>query len=104
MFVADILRANGVDGADSEVCLLLTSELVTNAVLYARSDLVLRVVLDGSVVRISVHDDSPVSPVPRSPTGEDTSGRGMALVEVLAATWGVIPNGKGKGVWFEVPL
>ena len=97
----EILRANGADGA-TEVCVLLTSELVTNAVLYARSDVVLRVLLDPAVVRISVHDDSTVSPEPRSPADEDTSGRGLALVDVLASSWGVTRNGQGKEVWFEV--
>ena len=84
--------------------MLLTSELVTNAVLYARSDVVLRVSLDAAVVRISVHDDSPMAPVPRSPGREDTSGRGLALVDVLATTWGVALNGNGKEVWFELRL
>ncbi len=105
LFVGEILGANGIDSDTAEICLLLTSELVTNAVLYARSNLMLRVMVDdGPVVRISVHDDSPVSPVPRPANSEDTSGRGLALVELLSTSWGVIPNGRGKGVWFEVGL
>ncbi|MDP9418574.1 MAG: ATP-binding protein [Actinomycetota bacterium] len=99
--MAELLRTNGADGA-SEVCVLLTSELVTNAVVYARSDIVLRVVLDADVVRVSVHDRSPAPPVLR-PSGRDgTSGRGLALVDVLSSTWGVEPNSHGKKVWFEV--
>lgn len=101
--MGEILRANALDGA-IEVCVLLTSELVTNAVLYARSDVVLRVLLDASVARIGVHDDSVVPPLPRSPAREDTSGRGLALVELLATDWGVTTNGRGKEVWFEVAL
>ncbi len=97
------MRANGADGA-TEVCLLLTSELVTNALLYARSDVVLRVLIDSTMVRISVHDDSLVPPVPRPSQTEDTSGRGLALVKGLANDWGVTLNGQGKEVWFEVPL
>ena len=102
-FVGELLRAHAADGA-SEICVLLTSELVTNAVLYARSDVLLRVCLDAAVVRISVHDDSPIPPLPRSPAQEDTSGRGLALVEVLATAWGVALNGHGKEVWFELRL
>lgn len=103
LFVGELLRANGADGA-TEVCLLLTSELVTNALLYARSDVVLRVLINAPMVRISVHDDSPVPPVARSSQTEDTSGRGLALVEGLANDWGVTLNGQGKEVWFEVRL
>ncbi|MBW3579475.1 MAG: ATP-binding protein [Actinobacteria bacterium] len=102
-FVGEILRSNGADGA-SDVCVLLTSELVTNAVLYARSPIVLRVALDASLVRVSVHDDSPTPPSPRSAAANDTSGRGLALVDVLASTWGVDLNGRGKEVWFELTL
>lgn len=101
--MGEILRSNGADGA-TEVCVLLTSELVTNAVLYARSDILLRVYIDTPVVRISVHDSSPAPPVPRSPSMDDTSGRGLGLVDVLASTWGVSNNGRGKEVWFEVAL
>ncbi len=100
-FVGDVLRTNGADGA-SEVCVLLTSELVTNAVLYGGSDIVLRVALDADVVRVSVHDQSPAPPVPRPSGRDDTSGRGLALVDLLSSTWGVAPNSHGKEVWFEV--
>ncbi len=101
--MGEILRSNGADGA-SEVCVLLTSELVTNAVLYARSPIVLRVAVDASLVRVSVHDDSLTPPTPRSAAANDTSGRGLALVDVLASTWGVDLNGQGKEVWFELTL
>ncbi len=95
------MRTNGADGA-SEVCVLLTSELVTNAVLYGGSDIVLRVALDADVVRVSVHDQSPAPPVQRPSGRDDSSGRGLALVELLSSTWGVAPNSHGKEVWFEV--
>jgi hypothetical protein len=29
-------------------------------------------------------------------------GRGLKLVEALAASWGVSPEAQGKAVWFEL--
>ena len=101
--MGELLRTHGADGA-SEICVLLASELVTNAVLYARTEIEVRVALDTSVVRVSVHDHSPAPPVPRSATSEDASGRGLDLVEQLSSTWGTAADDHGKVVWFEVLL
>jgi anti-sigma regulatory factor (Ser/Thr protein kinase) len=98
-------RTLGEWGCDSflDASRLLVSELVTNAVLHARTDfeLVIRVVPQG--VRIEVSDESPSAPVVRRYEDEAMTGRGLALVEDLAARWGVDerPHG-GKTVWFEL--
>jgi anti-sigma regulatory factor (Ser/Thr protein kinase) len=84
----------------AEVAVLLTSEVVTNAVLHARTDLVLTVRMDGSRLRVSVRDDEVSPPRPRTPDAE--GGRGLALVESLARSWGTSPHGRGKAVWFEL--
>jgi anti-sigma regulatory factor (Ser/Thr protein kinase) len=86
-----------------ESATLLTSELVTNAVLYAGSDIQLIVRQSGRRIRVEVRDGNPQVPVRRFPTEESVSGRGLALVEALAAAWGVdrVPH-DGKTVWFEV--
>jgi anti-sigma regulatory factor (Ser/Thr protein kinase) len=86
-----------------ESATLLTSELVTNAVLYAGSDIHLVVRQAGRRIRVEVRDGNPQVPVRRFPTEESVSGRGLALVEALAAAWGVDPvPDDGKTVWFEV--
>ena len=79
---------------------LLVSELVTNAVLHARTDLtlVLRLVREG--VRVEVHDGSPLPPVVRRYEDEAMTGRGLSLVDQLAGSWGVERSGDGKAVWF----
>jgi anti-sigma regulatory factor (Ser/Thr protein kinase) len=83
---------------------LLTSELVTNAVLHGRGEPVLAVEVDHRRVRVAVHDDTPVMPVVRNPGPFAPSGRGMQLIDSLAARWGVEPDAHGKDVWFEIEL
>ncbi len=82
---------------------LLTSELVTNAVLHARTMVRLTVELVRDGVRIAVTDGSPARPVVRSYGTDAPTGRGMQLVERLARRWGVDSvDGNGKTVWFEL--
>ena len=102
-FVADVLRQHGVNGVTGD-CMLLTSELVTNALLYARSAVDLTVRFGPGLVHVAVGDESPLPPVPRSAGVEAESGRGLALVEAISTSWGVEAAGRGKQVWFEVSL
>jgi anti-sigma regulatory factor (Ser/Thr protein kinase) len=82
---------------------LLTSELVTNAVVHADSPIELRVDRQVNVIRFEVQDRSERLPSWR-PTGpEDTSGRGLLLLELLSKAWGVDPLVPGKAVWFTLP-
>jgi signal transduction histidine kinase len=85
---------------------LLVSELVTNAVVYARSRVTVVVESRGELLRVGVHDSSPELPVrvEADPTAE--SGRGLNIVDRLALRWGVDVEGRspGKTVWFEIPL
>ncbi|CAN5567603.1 ATP-binding protein [soil metagenome] len=85
-----------------ELSTLLTSELVTNAILHARSELELTVQLRSRTVRIEVRDEGGGIPTRLEVGLESTSGRGLALVETLARSWGVTPGPVGKSVWFEL--
>jgi DNA-binding NarL/FixJ family response regulator len=82
---------------------LLTSELVTNAILHAHSEIELNVSMTPDTIRIDVVDHSSAMPSPRTAAEEDTSGRGLGLVEALATSWGVDERPGGKSVWFELP-
>ena len=83
--------------------LLVTSELVTNAVLHAAgSGIEMVVQLIDHAVRVEVHDDSVRLPAPRASTDQETTGRGLALVNAVAASWGVDESAAGKRVWAEV--
>lgn len=82
---------------------LLVSELVTNVVVHARSEAEVAVLLTPDSLRVEVSDESDAPPAPRDAGDEATSGRGMALVEMLATAWGVTQREVGKTIWFEVP-
>lgn len=82
---------------------LLVSELVTNAVVHAGSEVQVAVRLLNDAVRIEVVDRAPATSMrPTNPTEDAESGRGLLLVETMASAWGVEPLEDGKAVWFEV--
>jgi anti-sigma regulatory factor (Ser/Thr protein kinase) len=89
--------------ADVDTVVLLVSELVTNAVLHARSDVVLTVDDQGTTVRVEVADASPLPPRLHDFAVDSATGRGMKLLDRLARRWGAVPGKDGgKVVWFEV--
>lgn len=97
------LRAWGL-AALSETACLLVSELMTNALLHARSgaEIVLHCGPDG--VRIDVCDNSPLPPRLRHFSADAGTGRGLRLLDSLATDWGVEPLPGGKCVWFTLAL
>lgn len=99
--VRERLRAWGLeDFLDTAV--LLTSEVVTNAILHTASTPVLRIAREGAVVLVTVIDGSSVPPERRLHSATATTGRGVELLEQLADGWGWRPSGSGKAVWFRV--
>jgi anti-sigma regulatory factor (Ser/Thr protein kinase) len=85
-----------------EVAELLVSELVTNAVAHARSAPVMRIDVTGDAVRVMVADAAP-GPVEVADAAQDApGGRGLLLVDSLAASWGWSPTPEGKRVWFTL--
>lgn len=96
---------------------LLTSELVTNAILHGAPPIALTVLCEGRSITVAVTDglDSwpdPTPPIPAPGAGGragpggalDVGGRGLALVAAVSTSWGVHPNAPaaGKTVWFEL--
>jgi anti-sigma regulatory factor (Ser/Thr protein kinase) len=101
-FVTDALERLGA-GAAVEQAVLLVSELVTNAVLHARTPVTVEVTVSGDVVRVGVGDGSPTLPAMRSFSSMAGSGRGLHLVDSMSRSWGVDDRpGDGKVVWFEL--
>ncbi|QIK65175.1 PAS domain S-box protein [Nocardioides sp. HDW12B] len=92
------LSASPELSADAE---LLTSEVVTNALVHAGGPIGLtaRHMRDG--VRIEVSDGSPHSPIVREYGELAGTGRGLRLLDLLAR-WGVEESPTGKTVWFEL--
>ncbi|GHB20409.1 ATP-binding protein [Streptomyces viridiviolaceus] len=98
----ELLRQWGRPGR-SEIAELLTSELVTNALVHTDDDAVLTATVGPRALRVEVRDFVGRMPRPRAPEpGESTDGRGLVLVESLADAWGVQAHGVGKSVWFEL--
>ncbi|MCC9309016.1 ATP-binding protein [Kitasatospora sp. RB6PN24] len=85
---------------------LLVSELVTNALEHGtqagqRIRYVFRV--DREFLHVAVEDESEAKPVPCQADGDQESGRGLLLVEVLAVEWGFESRkAGGKRVWAKV--
>jgi anti-sigma regulatory factor (Ser/Thr protein kinase) len=99
------VRARLIHGeTDVDTATLLVSEVVTNAILHARTTVTLTVEVSGEVVRITVRDGSPVQPRIHSFAATSATGRGLRLLDRLAKRWGVDadPATGGKVVWFEV--
>jgi anti-sigma regulatory factor (Ser/Thr protein kinase) len=100
-FVAEQLAAIGIvdPTGDAE---LITSELVTNAVIHARTPITVRIVPNDEGARVEVVDGSELMPGPRTATVASRGGRGLTLVDHLARAWGVNRTTAGKTVWFVV--
>lgn len=94
-----VLGSWGLDPATAPVQLLV-SELVTNAVLHARTGCTVRLIYDDSHLRVEVGDGNPAAPSRRRYSEQSGTGRGLALVEALAQDWGVDSVPDGKVVWF----
>jgi PAS domain S-box-containing protein len=84
----------------ADTACLLVSELMSNAVRHAHQTIDLRLHHTDREIIIEMTDDNPVMPA-RAVSGlSDEYGRGLALVETLASSWGSLPSDGGKIVWF----
>lgn len=103
--VAAICRGRPEPAVD--IALILTSELVTNAVRYGSEPISLGISLAYGVLHVDVYDGSRVAPRP-SPDGQPDSenGRGLLIVAELASDWGARTRAgsPGKIVWFDLRL
>ncbi|MPZ74440.1 MAG: response regulator [Nitriliruptorales bacterium] len=100
-FVRQVLgewaRAAVVDDAA-----LLATELVTNALVHARSAVELRLRRLSDRVRVEVADSGAGALHMREPDRDSVDGRGLLLVQDLSLAWGTSSDGAKKIVWFEV--
>jgi anti-sigma regulatory factor (Ser/Thr protein kinase) len=110
--IEDCIRAWRVP-VDADVAVLLTSELVTNAVTHgaptAGTFVLLAIACDAAALRVDVHDGSGDLPVldagliDEAPAEAET-GRGLLLVTSLSAEWGFYRTSMGKAVYFTLEL
>ena len=93
---------NGLADDATADALLVVSELVTNALVHAGTDITVRVLTDQEPTRIEVADGSREVPGLRIPSAGARTGRGLLLVEHFTHQWGIEATDSGKVVWFTV--
>ncbi|GAA2894858.1 ATP-binding protein [Streptomyces mexicanus] len=101
-FVRQVLH--GVDPDLTDTAQLLVSELVTNAVVHAHTQVDVRAWAVDGRVHVQVSDQEPTRVlVPRTGgTAYAGTGRGLTMVEELASSHGVLVGEDHKTVWFEL--
>ena len=100
-----VLRALTDAGRDdlADAASLMVSELVTNAIVHARTPIDLDVVAHAAGLRVAVRDESSTPPTQRHYGTTATTGRGLALVARMSDRHGTdAVGGFGKIVWFEL--
>jgi len=105
LFVRCLCEEWGVEEV-ADVAELLSSELVTNAVVHAHTAVELCAARDDDGgFRVDVFDRGAaghVVPRRRKADPAAENGRGLAIVASLASSWGVDEAGNGKSVWFTL--
>jgi anti-sigma regulatory factor (Ser/Thr protein kinase) len=105
--LGDLLRRWGAEALLDEIQ-IVASEVVTNALVHAQSDVDIRLRRHPDRIRVEVQDSSAQPPVPAVIVTDDAvnaeaeSGRGLLIVDALAEAWGSSPAGRGKTTWFEM--
>lgn len=88
---------------DPDVAILLTSELVTNAIRHEVTGIVmLTITCSGGQLRVDVHDTSRCLPMLVDASADDEAGRGLMLVTTLSDEWGFYRTPAGKAVYFTL--
>jgi serine phosphatase RsbU (regulator of sigma subunit)/anti-sigma regulatory factor (Ser/Thr protein kinase) len=108
-FVRDTLASWELPGGDDLLAdaELLTSELVTNAVIHAHTRVQVTCRTDGPEVEVSVLDRQPTHPIhanqDREADASRATGRGLLLTAAMSSSWGVTYGPAAKTVWFRLP-
>jgi anti-sigma regulatory factor (Ser/Thr protein kinase) len=100
-FAMSALR--GVSTDTLEAVELMVSELATNCIRHTDSGFELTITRTGGDIRVAATDGAGGRPEMRSPKPTDPSGRGLKIIDMLSAEWGVDQRAAaGKTVWFTV--
>jgi anti-sigma regulatory factor (Ser/Thr protein kinase) len=88
---------------DESIAVLLTSELVTNAIRHEKGDTITLVITCAyGQLHVDVHDTSCTLPVPMDGPPDAETGRGLVLVASLSSSWGYYRTQTGKAVYFTL--
>ncbi|MFB7778685.1 SpoIIE family protein phosphatase [Streptomyces bauhiniae] len=106
-FVRDYLVERGLSSL-VENLEIMASELVTNALIHADTDVEVSIREYPDHIHFEARDTGVKPPIPAPITTSYEAnataehGRGLNIVDVLSSAWGTSPHGKGKAVWFDV--
>lgn len=103
-FIRSLLVEWAVVGVVADDAELLVSELVTNAVIHARTGVTVDVVRHYRSIEFVVSDGSTREVQLCRPSAESVTGRGIYFLDQLAADWEVVPRVDGKEVRFSLPV
>ena len=103
-FLSEVLPGNSAACDVIDGCLLVVSELGTNAVQAGSTMVGITVEVHRDHVRLAADDDGPGMPRPMAARAGDLRGRGLAIVDSLSRAWGVQPRPHGKQVWADVAI
>ena len=106
-FTLDVLDAWDAGGDVHDDVLLVTTELVTNAVAHTVGHCELGLELAGRVLRVEVTDRSTRMPAHATPAvvaDDAEGGRGLLIVAAVAERHGIDVHAQGKTVWAELRL
>lgn len=101
------VRGEEVPEDTVDAALLLSSEVITNAVVHGSGMVHVGLTRVGrSSLRIEVSDDGGGMPLIGAQRDDAESGRGMAMVELMSSRWGtdLAVGPLGKMVWFELAI
>jgi anti-sigma regulatory factor (Ser/Thr protein kinase) len=94
---------SGASQETLEAVELMVSELATNCIRHTNSGFVLTVIRNGQDIRVEATDHAGGTPTMRSPEPTEPSGRGLKIIDMLSARWGVQSQpSEGKTVWFTI--
>ena len=98
----DLVRAAVRDSTfDSDDAVLLTGELVNNAIRHAETEFAVRVEVDEDAICVVVTNHAPeFLPLGRDPSAY--GGRGLMIMSALADEWGFVRQPEDKRVWFRM--
>jgi serine/threonine-protein kinase RsbW len=100
-FATNVLRGSSPETL--EAVELMVSELATNCIRHTDSGFDLTIIRSGHSIRVEASDHAGGTPTMRSPEPTEPSGRGLKIVDMLSAGWGVRSDGsRGKTVWFTI--
>ncbi len=103
-FALESLAGQQQSAETIETVELMVSELASNCVRHTDSDFDIAIEVVPGAIRVAASDSGSGEPVMRRASPADISGRGLAIVDMLASSWGVeaSASGPGKRVWFKL--